>query len=94
MKSGLTVSKKRKAVAKFGKPNKKVNSETKNISKNYGKQVIKFIKKERKLVRRVLKSIGSPHKVEQINIELRGKKNDLNRIEDLRSLWLEGPFCK
>lgn len=71
-----------------------MNSETKNIPKNYGKQLIAFIKKERNLTKRVLESLGSNHTPEQLNFDLKRKKRGLNRIADLRKIWSEGVFSK
>lgn len=36
------------------------NSESKNIPKNYGKQIIKFIKENEKLVSEMLEKVGNP----------------------------------
>lgn len=41
--------------------------ETKNIPKNFGKQLIKFVKKNSNLIEKILKEIGSNIKYQDFN---------------------------
>lgn len=77
----------RKNQRKTKKQRKQPESETKNIPKNYGKQIIKFIKTEKKLTQEALKIIGSKVSYEKLIQELKLKKKTLRNIPDLRNLW-------
>lgn len=63
-------NKKRKSIFTGCRSKGELSSETKNIPKNYGKQIIKFIKKEKKLTFRMLKSLNSEINFEELNFQL------------------------
>lgn len=79
----------RKTNLKKKKEKLEEGSETKNIPKNYGKQIIKFIKKEKKLTQKVLTHLGSKWTYEKLNQELKIKKKTLRKIPDLKKLWVD-----
>lgn len=58
--------------------------ETKNIPKNFGKQLIKFVKKNSDFIEKMLKEIGSSVKYQQFNSEVQKRKRKMNKIGDLR----------
>lgn len=63
--------------------------ETKNIPKNFGKQLIKFVKKNRRYIEEMLDGMGSDVCYEEFNLELQRKKKKMNKIVHLQQLWLD-----
>ena len=67
----------------------KSNSDSKNIPKNYGKAIIKFVHEERDYIERLLININSAFGYEEISNYLVSKKKSMSKIVDLRSLWID-----
>lgn len=63
--------------------------ETKNIPKNFGKQLIKFVKKNRRYIEEMLDGMGSDVCYKEFNLELQTKKKKMNKIVHLQQLWLD-----
>jgi hypothetical protein len=86
--------KKKKSSSRSRKTREELSSETKNIPKNYGKQIIKFIKKDHTLTERALSSLGSLYSYDQLTNELKKKKKSINKISDLQKLWQGEKFSR
>ena len=66
------------------------NSETKNIPKNYGKQIIKFALHNPSLLQS--QCLSGDKGMEHLMGYLREKKRSMNKISDLRELWEDGQY--
>jgi hypothetical protein len=63
-------------------------SETKNVPKNFGKAILKFLRKNDKSVQKVLRKMEIDERDFLKVIE--ESRDKINTIADLRSLWIEG----
>ena len=61
--------------------------ETKNIPKNFGKAILRFIKKNESLTFEVINEYNYNYKKFHLMINL--YKNKINTIAELRSLWMD-----
>ena len=67
-----------------------MKNDTKNIPKNFGKAIIAFIRKNPHIVKRVLSAYNV--NLKEYLYALKRRKNKLNNIASLRSLWLDDDF--
>ncbi len=68
-------------------------NETKNIPKNFGKAILAFIQKHKKIVKTIMDKYKSGTAKELIDyLELR--KKEITTIADLRSLWIDNPYAQ
>lgn len=75
---------------KIRQKTKKIKNDTKNIPKNFGKAIIAFIQQREQLVRKLFNNSSKDHS--NFLKALRCKKQSINSIAELRSLWLQEEF--